>query len=98
MRTLVVLCLLFVIVAWLSSPVYYFIIGPEVAKLPSHLRMSSGETELGCTAFAKDWNQAFPTSGAYCEQVPRWKHWSNVVRNIAYQIETYRFQKTVSVE
>jgi len=80
------------------TPVYYFIMGPEIARLPSHLRMSSGETEIGCTALTKDWNQAFPTSGAYCEQVPRWKHWSNAVRNIAHQIEIYRFQRAASVE
>jgi len=98
MRKLFVLATIGGLTWFAFSPVYYFIIGSEVAKLPSYLRMSGGETEIDCAAFAKDWNQAFPTSRAYCEQVPRWKHWSNAVRNIAYQIEAYRFQRTVSIE
>jgi hypothetical protein len=72
------------------SPVYYFIVGPEVAKLPSHLRMSSGDTDVGCTEFAIAWKRTFPTSSAYCERVPRWMHWSNFVRNVAYQVDLYR--------
>jgi hypothetical protein len=80
--------------AWFAfSPVYYFIMGPKVAKLSMHLWMSSGDTETECFSFASDWNRAFPTSGAYCEGVPRWKHWSNFVRNVAYQIEVYRSVK-----
>jgi hypothetical protein len=93
MRNLFVLVILAGLTWFALSPVYYFIMGPEVAKLPSHLRMSSGDTEVACTAFAKDWNRAFQKSGAYCEQVPRWMHWSNFARNVAYQVEVYRSVK-----
>jgi hypothetical protein len=98
MRKLLFLAIIAGAVSVAFSPVYYFIMGPEIAKLPPHLRMSSGETEIVCTTFARDWNRAFPTSGAYCEQVPRWKHWSNAARNVAAQIGAYSDQKSASVE
>lgn len=98
MRNLFILTL-FGCVAWFAfSPVYYFVMGPEVARLPSYLRMTSADTKTRCSSFANDWNLTFPTSGAYCEEVPRWKHWSNAVRNVASQIETYKTQKAASVE
>jgi hypothetical protein len=80
------------------TPVYYFIMGPEIASLPSHLRMTNGDAKLGCTSFARDWNHTFPTSGAYCEEVPRWRHWTNAVQNVVGQVITYRGQKVVSVK
>ena len=98
MRTLLVLVTIGGLTWFAFSPVYYFIMGPEVARLPSHLRMSNGDTESECFSFVAYWNRALSTNDAYCERVPRWKHWSNAVRNVAYQIEAYRFQKTVSVE
>jgi hypothetical protein len=93
MRNLFVLAIFGGLMWFAFSPVYYFIIGPDMAKLPPHLRMSSGDTEAGCTETAKFWNQTFPTGGAYCERVPRWMHWSNFVRNVAYQIDVYRSLK-----
>lgn len=81
-------------IAWFSlSPVFYFIIGPGVGQLPSYLRMTSGDTEIGCASFLKDWERAFPASGAYCERVPRWRHWLNSVQNVGYQLEVYKTLK-----
>jgi hypothetical protein len=98
MRSLLVLALLFGIVAWLSSPVYYFVWGRAAGKLPQHVRMTAGQTEAGCSSLVRDFDRLVPMSGVYCERVPRWKHWTNAVRNVAYQIEAYRLQKTASVE
>src|SRR3982075_4093245 len=99
MRALVVFLLVCGGAVWLSSrPVYYFVWGASAAKLPQHVRMTTGETEAGCESLVRDFDRLVPKSGVYCERVPRWKHWSNTVRNLAYQIDAYRFQKTVSVE
>lgn len=84
----------FVCLAWFAcSPVHYFIIGPEVARLPPHLRMDNGASEADCTSFVNDWNRTFPTSRAFCERVPRWQHWSNLVLNLFHQIGEYRTTK-----
>jgi hypothetical protein len=95
-RALVVCLLVFGGAVWLSSsPVYYFVWGASAAKLPQHVRMTDGQTEAGCESLVRDFDRFVPKSGVYCERVPRWKHWSNAVRNIAYQIETYRHWKAV---
>lgn len=97
MRALVVFLLVCGGVIWLSShPVYYFVWGASAAKLPQHVRMTDGETEAGCKSLVRDFNRTFPDSGVYCESVPRWKHWSNTVRNFAYQIDAYKLQRTAA--
>jgi hypothetical protein len=76
--------------SWLAlTPVYYFVLGPEVAALPSHLRMSSGQSADECFALAAEIRRAFLTSTAYCERMPRWKHWSNTAQNIGHQIHVF---------
>lgn len=98
MRALIVTLLLCGGVIWLSSSrVYYFVWGASAAKLPQYVRMAEGETEAGCKALVRDFDRAFPNSGVYCESVPRWRHWSNTVRNLAYQIEMYRLQKAATL-
>jgi hypothetical protein len=98
MRALVIALLIYSGTIWLSSsPVYYFVWGSSAAKLPQHVRMTDGETEAGCKSLVRDFDRTFPNSGVYCESVPRWKHWSNAVRNFAYQIDTYRLQKATAL-
>jgi hypothetical protein len=61
--------------------------------------MTDGETEAGCESLVRDFDRFVPESGVCCERVPRCQHWSNAVRNLAYQIDTYRQQKAlVSIE
>lgn len=100
MRALVVFLLVCGGAIWLSSrPVYYFVWGASAAKLPQHVRMTDGETEAGCKSLVRDFDRFVPESGVYCERVPRWQHWLNAVRNLAYQIDTYWQQKAlVSIE
>lgn len=94
MRTLLIYLSFWGAAVWFASqPVYYFIIGREVANLPPHLRMTSGDSEDGCRSFAKHWNAAFHPSSAYCEQVPRWQHWGNAIRNVRKQIADYQISK-----
>jgi hypothetical protein len=98
MRSLFVLALLASVVWWASRPIYYFIMGPEIGKLPPYQRITTPSTAVDCYALMKDWNSAFPTSGGYCEEAPRWTYWMNSALNIADQIAAYRSHKVTSVE
>src|SRR5260221_5257509 len=94
MRKLIVLLVFTSGIVWTNSnPVYYFIVGPEVARLPSYLRMTSGDTEQMCTLFLRDWERTFPLNGAYCERVIRSEHWFNAIRNIAWKIDSFASEK-----
>lgn len=93
MRVAVITFALALFIWSMNRPIAYFIMGPEVGRLAPHLRMSSGQSGTECALLLKDWQRAFPSSGACCERTARWNHWFNLARNFIWQIDDYLSRK-----